>query len=262
MLIDWFTVGAQILNFLVLVYLLKRFLYGPIINAMNKREEEIASRLDEAQQKRAEAEEEMESYRRKNREFDEKREEMFRKSREEAEAEKKEFLKEYRQEADELRTKWYEAVREEKNSFLQELRKRAGEQVCSVARKALSDLSDAELEQRVIHVFIRHIKDLDRNEREKIKKSLEESGKGLLITSAFEIKTGDRKEVTREIHNALGGGAEVTYDISPVLICGIELKTDGNIIGWNLDDYLKTLEEEIEKAFEKRFESAIEREHI
>ena len=35
---DWFTVIAQIINFLILVALLKRFLYGPIIRAMERRE--------------------------------------------------------------------------------------------------------------------------------------------------------------------------------------------------------------------------------
>ena len=48
MQIDWFTVVAQIVNFLTLVGLLKKFLYGPIIRAMDDRERRIASRLEEA----------------------------------------------------------------------------------------------------------------------------------------------------------------------------------------------------------------------
>ena len=42
MLIDWFTVGAQVLNFLILVWLLKRFLYRPILHAIDAREQRIA----------------------------------------------------------------------------------------------------------------------------------------------------------------------------------------------------------------------------
>jgi F-type H+-transporting ATPase subunit b len=34
MLIDWFTVGAQALNFLILVWLMKRFLYKPILTPL------------------------------------------------------------------------------------------------------------------------------------------------------------------------------------------------------------------------------------
>ncbi len=54
MLINWFVVAAQIINFLILVALLKRFLYGPIVAAMTAREDKIAGRLKEAQQKRRE----------------------------------------------------------------------------------------------------------------------------------------------------------------------------------------------------------------
>ena len=56
MTIDWLTVGAQVLNFLVLVYLLKRFLYGPVVRAMARREEAIAERQREAQQRKEDAE--------------------------------------------------------------------------------------------------------------------------------------------------------------------------------------------------------------
>jgi hypothetical protein len=48
MLIDWFTVGAQIVNFLILVWLLKRFLYKPILDAIDAREKRIAAELADA----------------------------------------------------------------------------------------------------------------------------------------------------------------------------------------------------------------------
>jgi F-type H+-transporting ATPase subunit b len=52
MLIDWFTVGAQALNFLVLVWLMKRFLYKPILDAIDEREKRIAAELANADAKR------------------------------------------------------------------------------------------------------------------------------------------------------------------------------------------------------------------
>ncbi len=58
MLIDWFTVAAQVINFLVLVWLLKRFLYQPIIDAIDAREKRIAAELADADAKKAEARQE------------------------------------------------------------------------------------------------------------------------------------------------------------------------------------------------------------
>ena len=54
MLIDWFTVGAQTINFLILVWLMKRFLYKPILHAIDAREERIAKELADADAKKAE----------------------------------------------------------------------------------------------------------------------------------------------------------------------------------------------------------------
>ena len=53
--IDPFILAAQIINFLILAYLLKRFLYDKIVQAMNVREAGIARRLSEADRLKAEA---------------------------------------------------------------------------------------------------------------------------------------------------------------------------------------------------------------
>ena len=70
MLIDWFTVGAQALNFIILVWLLKRFLYKPILNAIDAREKRIAGALADANQKKVEAQKERDLFQHKNEEFD------------------------------------------------------------------------------------------------------------------------------------------------------------------------------------------------
>jgi len=77
MLIDWFTVVAQIINFLILVFLLKHFLYGRIINAIDQREGRITSRLEDAEIQRREAENEAAMFKLKNQDFDSQREEMI-----------------------------------------------------------------------------------------------------------------------------------------------------------------------------------------
>jgi F-type H+-transporting ATPase subunit b len=70
MLIDWFTVGAQLLNFLVLAWLLKRFLYRPILDALDAREQRIAAELADADAKRAEADKARDEFQHKNEAFD------------------------------------------------------------------------------------------------------------------------------------------------------------------------------------------------
>ena len=67
--IDWFTVVAQAINFLILVWLLKRFLYKPILHAIDEREKGIAAQLAEAEAKKAEAQKERDDFQHKNEAF-------------------------------------------------------------------------------------------------------------------------------------------------------------------------------------------------
>src|SRR3970040_1859513 len=103
MLIDWFTVSAQVVNFLILVWLMKRFLYQPILHAIDAREKRIARELADADGKRAEAEKERDEFQHKNEEFDQQRAALLSKARDEAQAERQRLLDEARQECDGVR---------------------------------------------------------------------------------------------------------------------------------------------------------------
>src|SRR5579872_6951434 len=105
MLIDWFTVGAQALNFIILVWLLKRYLYKPILNAVDAREKLIAAELAGADAKKTEAQKERDQFRRKNDEFDQQRAALLSKAAEEAKAERQRLLDDARKAADALSAK-------------------------------------------------------------------------------------------------------------------------------------------------------------
>ena len=105
MLIDWFTVGAQALNFLILVWLMKRFLYKPILDAIDAREKRIAGELADAAAKKAEARKERDEFQHKNEEFDQQRAALLSKATDEAKAERLRLLDEARKAADALSAK-------------------------------------------------------------------------------------------------------------------------------------------------------------
>jgi F-type H+-transporting ATPase subunit b len=146
--IDWFTVSAQIINFLILVFLLKKFLYGPIIRAMDKREEKIAGRLNDAGQKQEEAQKEIKRYRKKNEDFESQRAEMLAEAKTAAEQQEKQLIAMARKEIDDVRARWLEAVSQEKEAFLGNLRKKMAAEIYSIARKVFTDLADMSLDYR------------------------------------------------------------------------------------------------------------------
>ncbi|MGD8758265.1 MAG: F0F1 ATP synthase subunit B, partial [Deltaproteobacteria bacterium] len=133
MLIDWFTVIAQIINFLVLVYLLKRFLYKPIIKAMDERERRISGRLEEAEKREDQARHELERYQKKNKEIDGRRQVLLNQIKEDAEVQRKALIDQARDQVEGVRANWHEALEREKDAFLQDLRERTGRHTYAIA---------------------------------------------------------------------------------------------------------------------------------
>lgn len=161
MLIDWFTVGAQALNFLILVWLVKRFLYKPILNAIDAREKRIAKELADADAKKAEAQKELDEFQKKNEEFDQQRAGLLKQATDEAGDERQRLLDEARKAADALSTKRQEALSNDAINLSQAITRRTQDEVFAIARKALANLTTTNLEERFGEVFIRRLHTMD-----------------------------------------------------------------------------------------------------
>jgi F-type H+-transporting ATPase subunit b len=246
-LIDWPTVIAQIVNFLILVLLLKRFLYGPIIEAMDEREAKIAADLAAAEEKRQTAAQEIEEYRRRNQALADERAALMRQAEADVTERRRELMHEARQVVDEAKRRWQRAIEQEKTAFLQELRQRAGEQVYRVARQALADLANQELEEQLVSVFIERLETLPAAESGTFA-AASDGAEPVVITSAFELSEAVRRRLSDLVQNHLANGRSPTFAVSPDLIAGIELRAPGYKIAWSVADYLDTLEESVSAA--------------
>jgi len=241
-LIDWFTVAAQMVNFLILVVLLKVLLYDRIIKAMDARQQAIADRLADAQRKRAEAEEQAESYRRKNDELEASRQEWLSEAKQEADAHRKHLTEQARADVDELKARWRRTVEQETAQFLAQLREKAGRQVCTISRQALTDLAHAELESEMVAAFLARLGEMDPEERRAFTEALEDADAAVSVYSSFEMPDAGRSVVSEGVRRILGGQRAVAFEQDSDLVCGIELRAGGRAVGWNVAGYLDRLE--------------------
>jgi F-type H+-transporting ATPase subunit b len=253
-LIDWFTVAAQIVNFLILVFLLKHFLYDRILQAMDEREQKIQDRLDEARSKREEADREAESLRKERSELEKKRDDMLSEARDDAEKEKNRLVRGAREEVDSMRRGWQESLEREKSAFTRELRRMAGREVYAVCRKALRDLADAEVEEQMVEVFLEHLAGLDEEERNAMAEAARQDENRLAVHSGFPMPGGLKQKATRAIHERLGDDIEVAYEADEDGAPGIELRMKGRKLAWGFEDYLDSLEQEAKRALEAKSE--------
>jgi F-type H+-transporting ATPase subunit b len=251
--LDWFTLIAQVVNFLVLVWLLKHFLYDRIVRAMNEREAKIARRLQEAAQQRASAEQEAELFRTKNRELAEQRDQMLARAKEEAESHRQQLMEAARLETEAAQVQWLEALERERQGLLQDFRERLGQHVFALARHGLQELANADLEEQILNVFVERLQTLDPAEREAIVVAVRDSDREVEIRTAFPVLPEARKGLSRSLREQLDDSVDVRFTTVPELICGIELRAHSQRLVWNLDSYLEGLEA---RVFEVLDESA------
>jgi F-type H+-transporting ATPase subunit b len=245
MLIDWFTVGAQALNFLILVWLLKRFLYQPILNAIDAREKGIAARLADAEAKKAEAQKEHDEFQSKNKTFDEQRAALLLKATGDAKSEHDRLLEEAQKQAENVRALQATALRNDQTRLGNEITRAATEQVFAIARKALADLATASLEERVAAVFTRRLAEMDGKLKETLGAALKTSKEPSVVQSAFDLPDDQKATIRNALNETFSAEVRVRFETTPITICGIELSANGQKIGWSIADYLTSLDQKV-----------------
>lgn len=249
--IDWFTFVAQIVNFLVLVALLRWLLYGPIVRAMQQREDGIAARRQEAIDRQRDADAELQKYEAKILQIDEQREELLKAARHDAHDERERIVKEARQQVERKRAEWHQAFERERDDLLHEVRAQAGRLANEAARRLLSELSDASLEEQMLHVFNSRLQNLDEQQREIIAAHLGNGKDEITVSSTFDVPEQWRVQLQRTIRERFDYDAEISYEKDKDLICGLELRIGGYTFAWNAHEFLARMEHDFQERAKK-----------
>jgi F-type H+-transporting ATPase subunit b len=245
MLIDWFTVTAQIVNFLILVWLLRRFLYRPVLDAIDAREQRVAAAMTEAEANKEAAERERDVFHQRNEEFVRQRAALLREAIREVKAERENLYAAARREAEEFRTRQQEAMIDDCNTLKEEILRRTREEVFAIARKALADLAGANLEQAMVDTFLRRCRTMEAGERSELQAVLKSPVGPVCIRSTFPLPDHQRQAIEREIGENFNYGGRFCYECGPDLVSGIAVSMDGHQVAWNITDYLLALEQGI-----------------
>ncbi len=135
--IDWFTFIAQIINFLVLIWLLNWFLYEPITKAMQARQDNVAKLLSSAEDQQRAARQEKMRYDELSSQLDSERQRIVAAAREEATQTKQKLLNEARTEVQMRRSDWLHSLEREQNSLINTVRDRASQQVIAATLRGV-----------------------------------------------------------------------------------------------------------------------------
>lgn len=248
MLINWFTVFAQVLNFLILVALLRWFLYRPILKVMQKRQTLIAERWQESERLQAEAQQALATYQHQQQELHQQQAAWLAEARLAADQERQRLLGQVRQAIADQRTAWQAELHQEQNAFLRTLRQNVIHQTYAIARQALKDLANADLEAQLVQAFCDRLRQLEPSQHQAIVQALSQTNQPILIRSSFELPPDQRQQVTDTLHTQFAIAQSIEFITTSDLFCGIEIKLAGQEVVWSFDTYLQTLEQRLSNA--------------
>ena len=246
MLIDWFTVGAQALNFALLLWLMQRYLYRPVFAAVDAREKHIAAELADAAAKQKEARVERDAFAEKNKAFDAQRAGLLGQATEEAAAERKKLLTAASQAADAAAAQRQGALQGEADALHHALGARARQEVFAIARETLAELASVSLEERVCAVYIERLRALDGPARERLAAALASATGLARLRSAFELPEAQRTAIQQALNDGFGMQAPLRFELAPALVAGIELSAGGQRLEWSIAHHVESLEKGVD----------------
>jgi F-type H+-transporting ATPase subunit b len=237
LLLDWFTIFAQIVNFFVLIVLLRLFLYKPIVKAMVERKVRIANETRELREARIEADRLKAELRRKHEDLENRESEVMSEIHAEAEKWRQEAMASAGAEIEIMRKEWLAALEREKESVALNLRKKLVHEVSATAARIVRDLSGSDLEQLILSGFMHRIAEEA--------SGMECGNSDILIRTGFEYDDPQEQKIHQLLKGLFPAQNERIFITDARLGLGIELIAGDRKWEWNLNSYVTELENKI-----------------
>jgi F-type H+-transporting ATPase subunit b len=249
MSIDWITIAAQLANFLVLVWLLKRFLYRPILDGIDAREAAIATRMSEANLIRETAKSAEADHRTEIARLKAGRENALAQVRQDAEAARDALLSDARDRvAIDQKTREAERI-EEARRYSESLHNKGTAALIALLRKALDDLASETLEEQIVARAIARLPQMTGD----LRKAAGEA-RVAVVTTQGALSADMTSRISDAVTQALPG-TQVRFATDAALSPGLSLRMGGAQLGWTVAGYADGLKDMLDDASARRRQS-------
>lgn len=237
--INWVVFLAQIVNLFVLVWLLKKFLYMPIVNAVEKRQAEITNKVNRAKQEYdlAEAEHKQLSEKLKNFELNKKK--KFDEASQEIEDFKGHQMDLIKDEVNQLRQKMQDNLDRQVQSAHTQIRDLFANNFIALSQKMMSELSGESAFSGSISLFKKQLKSLSKTDTKKIKTSYEKQNI-ISISSSETLSKKAQEDLAVFLSKTFDWTLplKMRFETNKELILGLEMSVGNHTAEWHLKAYL------------------------
>lgn len=246
--LNWSTVFFQIINFLVIVWILKKYLFTPVLSSMEKREKAIQSRLKEAEESRILAEKEKKKLGIKIAEVEKSKSDVISEVLKKSEREQEVLIKALNKELQDKKVAFDKRLVDEREALRSSIKDIAGDVIVNTVSSALTDLANEKIQAVILDNFIEK---LGRGELEKstLLKDFYNKSKHIEVNTSFSIGKTDEVKIKKSLSLLIGKDvSSVDFKIDKSILCGIEVVCDSLLISFGMDTYIKELRTNLDNA--------------
>jgi F-type H+-transporting ATPase subunit b len=231
------TLILQILSFIIVLVVLRRWVYGPVLNLLEKRSEMVAKSAEDAR---------IASEARENAEKDAakivadaqaKAAQLVRDATERAEQVEREIRAEAEKEAGKARDEAMAAIEVEQARILGEVRSQVAKLAIAAAQKLIGEALDEKRQHALIDEFFSGVK----SGNVTVLEGAAISGASAEVTSALPL-TGEEKEtVKREVLAKLGAQSTIAFRVDPDILGGLVIRVGGKVLDASVSGQLESM---------------------
>ena len=236
---NWSTFVLEMINFLVLVWILKHFFYRPVLGVIERRQKSIDQTVEEANRRQSEAEALLEKYERRLQDWEQEKQKNYDRLREEINNERSRRLQELEVFLEQKKQQSLIADQKQLQAKLGRLEKKALEHAAGFARKLLEFAAGAEMQDRLLDLIINDLKHLSSRRIEQLKAGMDGAGHKIMVYSAFPLSVPQQQLLQETLSSILVAGPAFQFEQDEALLCGLRISLGSWVLGLNLQDELK-----------------------
>ena len=241
--LSWSTFILEIVNFLILVWVLKHFFYQPVLDVIARRRGEVEKTMTDATALKQEAEQLRQQYEGRVAEWNEERQQARDALSRDLENERARRLEALKQELAQTRDKVRAAEENRQAVATRAIENSALEQGARFATRILEQAAGPELESRLIDLFIDELSKLPEEELERMHRQQENAPGTVSITTAYPITEQQRQRLTQVLRPVSGSEQEPGFETDPELVAGIKVTLGAWTLAANIRDELRGFRE-------------------
>jgi F-type H+-transporting ATPase subunit b len=237
--LNWSTFILEIINFLVLVWILKRFLYKPVLAIIARRREGIEKAMADAQELNKQAQALQQQYENRLADWEGEKQQAREALAREVDTERKQRMQELETSLQQERDKAAEAEARRREEAQRKAEETALKQAAGFAARLLKALSGPELEARLLALLLEQLPQLDEAQVQRLRHSQAQGGSEVVVCSAHPLDDQQKQALMQAFTTLLGATPTMSYTQQAALLAGVRITVGAWVLGANLEDELK-----------------------